>query len=171
VRRAWERRSPLAFEQFVAENADSLLRLAYLLTGNRAEGEDLVQECLMRMARRWARLGRAAHPAAYARRVLVNAALDGAVRRARRSAELSAREPTTTSSEEAAIDSLGERSELIAALELLPARQRAVLVLRYFNDMTETEVAETLGCTTGTVKSTASRGLERLRQVIELSST
>ena len=153
------------FDQFVAKHVDDLLRTAYLIVWDEAEAEDLVQECLLKVARRWPRVRRMDQPRAYARRILVNLAVDEARGRARRRSEL---EPEAAASL-IAIDplpALDARAELLQALGQLPARQRAVLVLRYFNDLTEAQVAEVLGCPAGTVKSSASRGLARLREAL-----
>jgi RNA polymerase sigma-70 factor (sigma-E family) len=154
------------FDEFVAAHVDELLRTAYLIVWDEAEAEDLVQECLMKLARHWPRVARMEQPLAYARRVLINGAFDGARGRARRRSEL---EPGAAANATAAdpLAVLHTRAELIDALGRLPARQRAVLVLRYFNDLTEAQVAEALDCSPGTVKSSASRGLARLREVLQ----
>jgi RNA polymerase sigma-70 factor (sigma-E family) len=154
------------FDQFVATYAEDLLRTAYLIVWDEAEAEDLVQECLLKVARRWPRVRRMEQPRAYARRILVNLILDGARSRARRRSEL---EPAPAASPIAVdpLPALQTRAELLQALEQLPTRQRAVLVLRYFNDLTEAQVAEVLGCQPGTVKSSTSRGLARLREVLQ----
>ena len=120
----------------------------------------------MKVASRWPRVRRMEQPRAYARRVLVNRALDGARGRARRRSELGA-EVAISATAVDPLPALDTRAELIEALAQLPARQRAVLVLRYFNDLTEAQVANVLGCSTGTVKSSASRGLARLREVLQ----
>jgi RNA polymerase sigma-70 factor (sigma-E family) len=154
------------FDQFVAAHVDDLVRTAYLIVWDEAEAEDLVQECLLKVSRRWPRVRRMGQPRAYARRILVNLALDGARGRARRRSEL---EPEACGSP-IAVDPLPQietRAELLEALGQLPARQRAVLVLRFFNDLTEAQVAELLGCSPGTVKSSASRGLARLRDALQ----
>jgi RNA polymerase sigma-70 factor (sigma-E family) len=151
------------FDRFVADSADALLRTAYLIVWDLPEAEDLVQETLLKVARRWPRVSRMEHPAAYARRILVNLALDGNLNRSRRRLELSARRPGDTAATAAALDT---HDELYAALVALPPRQRAVLVLRYFLDLPEAEVAAALECSLGTVKSTASRGLARLEQTL-----
>jgi len=159
-------RARAEFEHFVAGAADELLRTGYLIVWDLAEAEDLVQETLVRVARRWPRVRRMEHPIAYARRILVNLALDGGERRTRRRRELDVElvggRPETTSADAAA--RVAVRGELIAAVAALPPRQRAVLVLRYFVDLPEREVAAALGCSLGTVKSTASRGLARLQR-------
>lgn len=160
------------FERFVTDRSGSLLRTAYLMAGNLGEAEDLVQETLLRVARRWRRVRTMEHPAAYARQVLVSVALDGAEQRSRRADELTAagsHGATDRADIHAQRDFHGvdAQRELIDVLAALPSRQRAVIVLRYWEDLPEAEVAEILGCSAGTVKSTASRGLARLRAVIK----
>ena len=103
--------------------------------------------------------------------MLVNLALDGAQRRTRRRQELVGEEAAALAAapDDASarrLDAVGIRAELIEALGTLPPRQRTVLVLRYFEDLTEAQVAELLGCSVGTVKSTASRGLTRLQAAL-----
>ena len=154
------------FDQFVAAHVDDLLRTAYLIVWDEGEAEDLVQECLLKVARRWPRIRRMGQPRAYARRILVNLALDGARGRSRRRRELEPGAPASL----VAVDplpALEARAELLQELGQLHERQRAVLVLRYFNDLTEAQVAEVLGCSPGTVKSSASRGLARLREALQ----
>jgi RNA polymerase sigma-70 factor (sigma-E family) len=164
-------RTRTEFERFAAIHADGLLRSAYLMSGDRGEAEDLVQECLLRLARKWPRVRSMEHPGAYARRVLFNLTLDGGRQRTRRQVELQAVQRLHSGGgESAAAAALEARADLAQALGELPARQRAVLVLRYFADLPESEVATILDCPTGTVKSSASRGLERLRQTLELSA-
>ena len=151
------------FDRFVAETTDGLLRTAYLIVWDLPDAEDLVQETLLKVAGRWPKVSRMDHPAAYARRILVNLALDGSPKRSRRRAELS---ETRSGDAFAPVASLDTHDELHAALAALPPRQRAVLVLRYFLDLPEAEVAAALQCSLGTVKSTASRGLARLEQTL-----
>ena len=150
------------FDEFVAESTDELLRTGYLIAWDLADAEDLVQETLLRVAKQWPRVRSMDHPRAYARRVLTNLALDGAERRSRRRIELDGRPR-----EEPAVDDapmVDARSELLAALATLSVRQRTVLVLRYFVDLPESEVAAILRCSLGTVKSTTSRALAKLEQ-------
>lgn len=159
------------FERFVTDRTGPLLRTAYLMAGNLAEAEDLVQEAMLRVARIWPRVRVMDYPAAYARQILVNLALDGAAQRARRAGELAATDNADTR-EPADIRALRDlhkvdtQQELLGALATLPAHQRAAIVLRYWEDLPEAEVAEILGCSVGTVKSSASRGLARLRATI-----
>ncbi len=157
------------FDQFVAANVDDLLRTAYLISWDATEAEDLVQECLLKVARRWPRVRSMQQPRAYARRILINLATDGARGRARRRVELDPPPSGTPERSDDPLAALDTHVELVEALGRLPPRQRAVLVLRYFHDLTEVQAAEVLGCPPGTVKSNASRGLARLREVFELS--
>jgi RNA polymerase sigma-70 factor (sigma-E family) len=163
----------LEFDQFVADSADRLLRAASLITWDAAEAEDLVQECLFRVARRWPRVRKMDHPAAYARTVLVHLGLDEGKRRALRRAELqeAAAGRIDEHEDDAAARVLGRveaSADLLQALGELPPRQRVALVLRYFEDLSEAEAAEAMGCSVGTVKSTTSRALERLRSAVDL---
>jgi RNA polymerase sigma-70 factor (sigma-E family) len=138
------------------------LRTAFLLTGDRGEAEDLVQLALERTARRWS--GLAGSPEAFARTVLLRAATDRWRRRRARVQELlgDVHEPSTADD----TDQLLLRRDLVAALQQLPAQQRAALVLRYFLDLSEQETARELGIGVGTVKSTVSRALDRLRTLV-----
>ncbi len=159
------------FERFVTDCSGPLLRTAYLMAGNLAEAEDLVQEALLRVARRWPRVRAMEHPAAYTRQILVNVALDGAAQRARRTGELAAADSAgiqdlADSRAQRDLHEVDTQQELLGVLATMTARQRAVIVLRYWEDLPEAEVAEILGCSAGTVKSTASRGLARLRSAI-----
>ncbi|KQW47078.1 hypothetical protein ASC77_18010 [Nocardioides sp. Root1257] len=152
-----------AFDEFVATSASRLVRTAYLLCGDRGHAEDLVQTALLRTARRWRSARR--QPEAYARRVVVNLAKDRWRDLARRPAEAPL-EGADRAGPIGVVDGLLDRDELLRATEQLSAGQRAVLVLRYFDDLTVEETAATLGCSTGTVKSQTSRALERLRVVL-----
>jgi RNA polymerase sigma-70 factor (sigma-E family) len=154
------------FDEFVAGNLEGLLKTAYLITWDAGEAEDLVQECLFKVARRWPRVRAMRQPRAYVRRILVNLAVDGANGRTRRRGELDGAPAVLDGPARDLLAGLGTRAELLAALARLTPRQRAVLVLRYFNDLTEAQTAEVLGCSPGTVKSSTSRGLARLREVL-----
>lgn len=154
------------FDRFVADSTDALVRTAYLIVWDLGEAEDLVQETLFEVARRWPRVRRMERPVAYARRILVNRALNGSARRTRRRQELVARMPPERPAEPGETGEIDGQDELMGALAALPPRMRAVLVLRYFLDLPEAEVAAALKCSLGTVKSTASRGLARLEQAM-----
>jgi RNA polymerase sigma-70 factor (sigma-E family) len=155
------------FERLVTEATAGLRRTAYLMTWDAQEADDLVQVTWTAVARQWPRVSRMDSPLAYARRVLTNVAIDGRVGRERRRQEvpLSAvdgREPPDAAADQA-LRTVDDQQELRRALSLLTTRQRAVLVLRYWDDLPEHDVAEILGCSVGTVKSTASRALAQLR--------
>jgi RNA polymerase sigma factor (sigma-70 family) len=142
--------------------------MAYVITWDEHEAEDLVQECLFRVSRRWATVGSMELPLAYARRVVANLAFDARRTRFRRRGELGSsiellrRDPGSALE----IEAVEARSELTVALGQLTRQQRTVLGLRYFLDLSEAEVAAVLGCSTGNVKSTASRALSRLREKV-----
>lgn len=159
------------FEAFAADTTDVLVRTAFLMVADLGEAEDLVQETLLRTARQWHRVRSMDQQVAYARRILVNLVIDGRAGRARRRTELAPRSGLAleTRLDAAATDRISatsDRLDLIAALMTLTQRQRAVLVLRYWADLPETEVARLLECSAGTVKSTASRSLVRLRDLM-----
>jgi RNA polymerase sigma-70 factor (sigma-E family) len=152
-----------SFADFVAGSSARLFTMARLLTGgNRAEAEDLLQGAYERAYRRWRRISRRADPERYVRQILVNASIDR-WRRIRHHPEIplavSGADPRTADTATAVAD----RDLLLRGLAALPPRQRAVLVLRYFEDLSEAETATMLGCSVGTVKSQAARGLARLR--------
>src|SRR5271169_4138659 len=138
--------------------ADGLLRTAYLMTGDRGDAEDIVQECMLRVARKWPRVRTMDHPGAYARRVTVGLVLDGGRRRSRRSLELATPVPIdAVAPTHSATTWVDARTDLIQALGELPARARAVLVLRYFSDLPEAEVADVLGCSSRLPPSSRAR--------------
>jgi RNA polymerase sigma-70 factor (sigma-E family) len=144
---------------FARRNTLDLLRFAYLLTGDRHRAEDLVQDVLLSMHRRFAEVLPLDNPLAYARRALVNANISWR-RRASSSevvVDLFADTPAAVG------DDSAERDALWQALRRLPARQRTVLVLRFYADAADTDIAELLGCRSGTVRSLVSRGLAALR--------
>jgi RNA polymerase sigma-70 factor (sigma-E family) len=148
------------FREFFASEYSRLCWLGFLLTGSGAEGEELAQEALVRIWWRW-RLGRRpADPASYARRVLVNRR-----RSLLRRAAVEARSLGRARPENVVLPAESERAMVLwEAVRTLPPRQRAVLVLRYQEDLTEVEVARLLGLPVGTVKSTSHRALARLRE-------
>jgi RNA polymerase sigma-70 factor (sigma-E family) len=153
------------FEEFVRSRSAHLLRLALLLTGqNWAEAEDLLQIALERAYRRRALLPRDRSPEPYVRKILVNASIDRRRWLRRRGEQpLDSSSPILAAEDESG--TVVNRDLLLRSLASLPQRQRAVLVLRYWEDLSEIEIASTLGCSVGTVKSQASRGLARLREM------
>jgi RNA polymerase sigma-70 factor (sigma-E family) len=150
------------FDEFVAGNVEQLLRTAYVITWDPGEAEDLVQECLWRLSRRWTEVGAMDYPLAYARRTLANLAFRGAEKRFRRRSELVTPDLDLTEVPDATERFL-VRQEVLDGLRTLTVRQRTVLALRYFHDLSETQVADALGCSIGTVRSTTSRSLAQLR--------
>lgn len=149
-----------AFDAFVTTYSDRLLRTAYLLCGDRGHAEDIVQTALMRTARRWRRARE--NPEAYARQVVVNLTKDRWRGLGRRPAEL----PLDVDVQGPDSTQVLDRHMLVHAAQQLPAGQQAVLVLRYFDDLSVEDTAAALGCTTGTVKSQTARALENLRAAL-----
>jgi RNA polymerase sigma-70 factor (sigma-E family) len=149
------------FDDFVVVAAPGLLRMAIALTGDRSAAEDLLQDVLERVYVAWPRID---DPQAYARRALVNASSNRWRRRARRPELAVAALPEVAVADRT--DEHSSRDELVRAVAMLPARQRAVVVLRFLADLSEAETAHTLGCTTGTVKSQTARALTSLRRLI-----
>ncbi|MFI7059631.1 SigE family RNA polymerase sigma factor [Kribbella sp. NPDC050124] len=150
------------FDEFVRGSSTRLLRTAVLLTGDRAAAEDLVQETYERVYVRWRRIHGA--PEAYARKTLANLAANRWRSRGRKpETALIDHDVATPDGTEGFV----VRDQLLSALQELPPRQRAVVVLRYYEDLTEAQTAEALGCSLGTVKSQASRALDRLRLITE----
>lgn len=157
------RRDRAAFEAFVERSSDRLVRTAYLLCGDRGHAEDLTQTALMRTARHW-RSARA-NPDGYARQVLSNLVKDHWRGLSRRPAELPldvGPTPVATSGTDGVLD----RDVLVRAAAQLPPGQRAVVVLRFFDDLSVEDTAAALGCSPGTVKSQTKRALDSLRAAL-----
>lgn len=151
------------FVAWASARQRSWLRSALLLTGDQAPAEDLVQDALLKVAERWSRL-RDEAPDAYARRVIYN----GAMTRFRRHSREAPRAELPEVVAPATTEDWLSGADIRAALQRLTVKQRAVLVLRYYEDLSEQQIAETLGVTTGTVKSQAHAGLRRLREELAL---
>ncbi|RYC04155.1 SigE family RNA polymerase sigma factor [Nocardioides zhouii] len=150
-----------AFADFVRARSTALLRTAYLLTGDRAQAEDLVQEALLSVYRSRGRIREPAAIEGYVRTTLVRTHIS--TRRRRSTTELSLeRIPEQPREAEEPIWA----GETWPAVLALPARQRAVIVLAYFHDLSEVEIAGVLGCSTGAVKSHRARALAALRGVL-----
>ncbi|MED7949715.1 MULTISPECIES: SigE family RNA polymerase sigma factor [unclassified Streptomyces] len=152
----------LDFEGFAATRWRRLVRTAYLLTGDYHEAEDVVQATFAKVFRNWSRISRLEEPDAYIHRALVNNNLSRHRRRRVRQLLVPVL-PDRASTAGGGHGGVEERSVLLQALAELPPRQRAVVVLRYWEDMSEGQVAEVLDCSPGNVKSQASRGLAKLR--------
>ncbi|MGI8625367.1 MAG: SigE family RNA polymerase sigma factor [Geodermatophilaceae bacterium] len=150
-----------AFDAFVLRRYAALARFGYVLTGNRASAEDLVQTALFRTYRRWERLEDQSDPLAYVRRAMVNAHISWTRLHSSRE-QLFADPPEGVAVDGGDLD----RVHMWRQLGTLPPRMRAVLVLRYYEDLSEIETARVLGCSVGTVKSQTHRGLARLRRVL-----
>jgi RNA polymerase sigma-70 factor (sigma-E family) len=157
-------RSSAELERFLAERADHLLRTAVLLAGSREAGEDLLQTAVERLVQRWRRFD--GDPEGYLRRTLCNLAVDRHRRLGRwRQKERLLRTELRQAHDPA--DDVDLRDALVRLLLQLPARQRAALVLRYWEQLTDAEAAAVLGCAEGTVKSAVSRGLTRMRELAD----
>ncbi len=154
---------PPDFESYVAARRVHLRRTAYLLCGDWDRAEDVVQEALTRLYVHWRRASRADSVDAYVRRSLVNAYLAEG-RRPWRRERATERLPETAYADSSAAG--GQRDELRRALAELGPSQRAVVVLRYWDDLSIEQTADALGCSIGNVKSQSARGLARLRQVL-----
>jgi RNA polymerase sigma-70 factor (sigma-E family) len=148
------------FGEYVRARWLHLVRTAYLLTGDRHAAEDVVQSTLAKAYRSWPRVLRSDNPDAYVRRILVRSNLDR-FRKRRVTERLVDRPPESSGVDPA--DAIAQREVLVGALAELPERQRAVVVLRYWEDLSEAEIAHTLGCAPGTVKSQAAKALAKLR--------
>jgi RNA polymerase sigma-70 factor (sigma-E family) len=149
------------FREFVAARSAALLRTAYLLSGDWATAEDLLQTALTKTYLAWKRLGEIEAVEPYARRVLINTAMSWWRRR------WHGEHPTEVLPERAVPDGHDarlDRDEIWRCVQTLPARQRAVLVLRFYEDLSEAQTAHLLGVSVGTVKSQCARALGSLRR-------
>ena len=152
----------MTFEEFAAARMPAVLKFAAVLAGDRATAEDLAQEVLIRAYSRWDRIGGLDRPELYVRKMILNEFLSWRRRSARQiPAGDRTLEPVNSAPDHAT--EYTEREALLGELGKLPRRQRAVLVLRYYEDRADTEIAELLGCSPGTVRSHASRALATLR--------
>jgi RNA polymerase sigma-70 factor (sigma-E family) len=152
---------PVGFRDFVDSHSRSLLRAAWLLTGEWAAAEDLVQTALASTWQRWDRATRDGTPEGYTRAIITTTYLGW--RRRRWSGE----QPTEVLPEPAAADTFAEvddRHALLSCLAVLSRQQRAAVVLRYFADLGEAATAAAMGCSVGAVKSHTSRAIARLRE-------
>jgi RNA polymerase sigma-70 factor (sigma-E family) len=158
------------FREFMSARWPVMVRLAYGLTGDQGHAEDVAQAAFTRAYVSWPRVRRSGNPEAYVRQIVINQNRNR-FRKHRVAEQLSGSPPDSSAVDVAWTDatrSYDDRSALIAALQRLGPRQRAVVVLRYWMDLTEHETAAALNCSVGTVKSQASRALATLRQDTEL---
>jgi RNA polymerase sigma-70 factor (sigma-E family) len=147
------------FSAFAVSRWPGLVRLAFGLTGDRFMAEDIAQTALARAYVAWRRVSRADDPDAYLRRILVNASN----RRFRRHRVTEQPGDPPETAVDGPADLVSERAALLAALRQLPPRQRAVVVLRYWEDLTDAQIAAVMGCSSGTVRSQLARALAKLR--------
>jgi RNA polymerase sigma-70 factor (sigma-E family) len=157
-----------SFETFVRANSAALLRRALLLTGDRDLAEDLVQTALAKVALRWTSVAAKGDPLPYVRTVIVRTAIGW--RRRRWSGEVPTA-PLPETSQADGSENIARRERLRQALLGVPARQRAALMLRFYDDLSEAATAQVMGCSVGTVKSQTSKGLARLRVVLGADPT
>lgn len=164
--------SPTAFDdaadglaELYARHIGAGVRLAFLLTQERASAEDLAHDAFVRCVGRFRHLRRPEAFEAYFRRAIVNLHTSG-LRRRRLEREFAAREGGEAASRVALQPDVGGREDLWRSLATLPPRQRAALVLRYYEDLSERDTAEVLGCSVAAVKSLVARGSEALRELI-----
>lgn len=151
----------MTFEEFTTSRLPALLRFAAVLTGERGLAEDVVQEVLLRTHQRWHKIGALDVPEQYVRRMIVNEYLSWRRRWSRVIPKAELPVELSLVPDHAAAHS--EREALRTELDKLPRRQRAVLVLRYYAGLPDAQIAEVLGCSAGTVRGYASRGLAALR--------
>ena len=151
------------FEEYAGTAWPTLYRYAYLLAGNHADAEDIAQQTLMKACRSWPRIRASDSPTAYLRRMLTNTYLSQGRPKARRLELLTDAPPER---DHAPAGGPEDRMALWPHVKSLPPRQRAVIVLRFYEDLSEQEIAEALGCSRGNVKSTSHRALKALRAAI-----
>lgn len=159
-----KRADEAAFEEFAIAAQARLRNTAYLMCGDWHHASDLVQETLVRLYVAWPRLERRGAELGYARRTMLNLVLDQ--RRRRSSTEVPRADDGHRASGEDVAEAVSTRAALLATLDRLPPRQRACVVLRYFDDLSVAETASALGCSEGTVKSQTARALDALRSLV-----
>ncbi len=155
----------MTFEQFAATRLDAVLRFATVLTNDRATAEDVVQEVLIRAHKRWAQIESLDQPEAYVRRMIVNE-FHSWRRKWARYVPRPVEDLDRATPDHAA--SIAERRSLLAEVAKLPRKQRTVMVLRYYEGMSDSDIADTIGCAETTVRGYAFRALKTLR--VELAA-
>ena len=156
-----QRRDTAAFSEFVEARSHALLRTAYLMVGDHQLAQDLLQEALIKTLIAWPKLRDPAKVDAYVRRTVVTTAITW---RRRRSFHERPVQPMPEVSGVDQVEALATHQVLVAQLRQLSPRQRAAIVLRYYEDLTESQTADVMGCSVGAVKSHVSVGLSRLRE-------
>jgi RNA polymerase sigma-70 factor (sigma-E family) len=151
------------FTDFVRVHSASLFRTAYLMSGDYQRAEDLLQTTLVRLYQRWPRVDAMERPVGYARKVLVSQAISWWRRRSSHESLLQVRDEPVWAGR---VDEVAEHHRVWQAVLTLPPRQRAVTVLRYYEDLTEAQIAETLGMAPGTVKSHSHAASRRLAELL-----
>jgi RNA polymerase sigma-70 factor (sigma-E family) len=151
------------FDDFVAHRMDGVLRFAAVLTGDRYLAEEVVQDVLLKAHRRWDSIGELDRPEAYVRRMVVNEYISWRRKWARivPSPDMTDRNDLPSAPDHA--EHIANRSDVADRLRVLAPRQRAVIVLRFYQDLPDAEIAEILGCSVSAVRSYASRALATLR--------
>lgn len=155
------RRDPAAFAEFVAARSGALHRAAYLMVGDEAHAQDLLQEALTKTYVAWPRLRDPAKAEAYTRKAITTTAITWFRRKSWNNERATEILPEPGSAGHA--DAVTQREWVWSALQALPPRQRVAIVLRYYEDYTEAQTAQAMGCAVGTVKSQVSAGLKKLR--------
>ena len=151
------------FADFVRAHSATLFRTAYLMTGDHQRAEDHLQTTLVKVYQRWPRVDAMERPVAYARKILVNQAVSWWRLRSSHEAPLTPRDEPSWRDP---MDEVAEHERVWRAVLSLPPRQRAVTVLRYYEDLSEADIAETLGMATGTVKSHSHAAARRLAELL-----
>lgn len=155
----------LSFEEFVGREGPGIRRLAYLLCGDVHRAEDLAQTALAKVYRQWSRVGEMEYPTAYVNKVLVREATSWRRRKASTEVVTDDLMPwDTRRAHPDPADAVAEADAMWQLLATLPPKQRAVLVLRYYQDMSDAQIAETVGCSPSTVRSNAARAFATLRE-------
>lgn len=162
-------RATEAVTALYAEHAFGLVRLAVIMLGDKAAAEDVVQDAFLALYRRWDNLGEAPQPLAYVRTSVLNGCRSALRRRSRRELIAFFSQPPAESAEARALVSEEYRA-VVTAIRRLPRRQREVLLLRYYLDMAEDEIARTMGVSRGTVKSATSRALAAIERILKEES-
>jgi RNA polymerase sigma-70 factor (sigma-E family) len=155
------------FAEFVSARSGALNAAAYLMVGDVGLAQDLVQEALIRTYVAWSRLRDPANAEAYTRKAITTIAIDWSRRKGRSAERPSDHTPETVTPGHA--EGIDQQTWLWQCLLQLPIRQRAAIVLRYYEDLTEEQTAAAMGCAVGTVKSTVSAGMTKLRQLVDPS--